>query len=196
MEVDLTAYRALIMDWDGTLVDSQPLNYTAMAAASLCHGHVLDRRWYQVRLGTSGEELLAELGVPEALVPEVLAECGRRIIREVGTLRTYPVVVDLVRQARDKGLRCAVASGGGGAVVRAGLDATGLAPLFDAVVTREAVERGKPAPDLFLEAARVLGVAPERCVVVEDAEEGLAAARAAGMAAVDVRRWVTSAFTP
>jgi HAD superfamily hydrolase (TIGR01509 family) len=60
------------------------------------------------------------------------------------------------------------------------------------VVVREDAERGKPAPDLFLEAARRLDVPPRRCLVVEDAEEGLAAARAAGMDAVDVRPWVTS----
>jgi HAD superfamily hydrolase (TIGR01509 family) len=87
-----------------------------------------------------------------------------------------------------------VASGGGGIVVRAGIDATGLAHLFDTVVTREDADRGKPAPDLFLEAARRLGVPAQRCLVVEDAEEGLAAARAAGMHAVDVRPYVTSGW--
>jgi len=61
-------------------------------------------------------------------------------------------------------------------------------------VTREDADRGKPAPDLFLEAARRLRVAPQRCLVVEDAEEGLAAARAAGMDVVDVRPYVTSSW--
>ncbi|MEV4872808.1 HAD-IA family hydrolase [Streptomyces syringium] len=74
------------------------------------------------------------------------------------------------------------------------LSATGLEGLFDVVVTREDVARGKPAPDLFTEAARRLGVRPARCLVVEDADEGLAAARAAGMDAVDVRPFAVSAW--
>ncbi|MDT0345799.1 HAD family hydrolase [Streptomyces litchfieldiae] len=188
-------YKALIVDWDGTLVDSQPLNLRSLAAALAGHGVTLRKEWYRARLGTSGEELLAELGVPVESVPAILTACGDLIVREVAALPTFPTVVGWVKRARAAGLPRAVASGGGGQVVRTGLQATGLAPLFEAVVTREAVPRGKPAPDLFLAAARQLGVAPERCLAIEDADEGLAAAAAAGMDAVDVRAWVTSRFT-
>ncbi|MFB4193384.1 HAD family hydrolase [Streptomyces carpaticus] len=190
MSVDLTTYEAVIADWDGTCVDSQPLNYRSLAAALQPYGISLRPEWYVQRIGTSGAELLAELGV--AADPRlVLEECGRRIIRELPSLRTFPTVVGWVEAARHAGRPCAIASGGGGIVVRAGLAATRLDVLFDHVVTREAVPRGKPAPDLFLEAARRLGVRPDRCVVIEDAEEGLEAARTAGMHAVDVRPWVS-----
>ncbi|UWM47702.1 HAD family phosphatase [Streptomyces carpaticus] len=193
MSVDLTTYEAVIADWDGTCVDSQPLNYRSLAAALLPYGVSLRRDWYVQRIGTSGAELLAELGVT-ADPGVVLEDCGRRIIRELPSLKTFPTVVGWVTAARQAGRPCAVASGGGGAVVRAGLAATRLDALFDHVVTREAVPRGKPAPDLFLEAARRLGVPPERCVVIEDADEGLEAARAAGMQVVDVRPWVVPAW--
>ncbi|MFQ6196984.1 HAD family hydrolase [Streptomyces sp. NPDC000405] len=191
--MDFTDYEALILDWDGTLVDSQPLNYRCLAETLSLYGIALDREWYRSRLGTSGSDLLAELGVT---VPygEVLARCGELIIGSVRTLRPFPVAVGWVEAARDHGLRCAVASGGGGPVVRAGLEATGLERLFDVVVTREDVARGKPAPDVFMEAARRLGVRPARCLVVEDADEGLEGARAAGMDAVDVRPFVVSAW--
>ncbi|WP_369265893.1 HAD family hydrolase [Streptomyces harbinensis] len=151
MSVDLTTYEAVIADWDGTCVDSQPLNYRSLAAALQPYGISLRREWYVQRIGTSGAELLAELGV--AADPRlVLKECGRRIIRELPSLRTFPTVVGWVEAARHAGRPCAIASGGGGIVVRAGLAATRLDVLFDHVVTREAVPRGKPAPDLFLEA--------------------------------------------
>ncbi|MFI0742766.1 HAD family hydrolase [Streptomyces sp. NPDC021100] len=193
MNLDFSNYAALVMDWDGTVVDSQPLNYRCLAQALSPYGIDLHQRWYRARIGTSGADLLAELGVA-APHEEVLARCGELIISQVGTLRPFPVAVGWVEAARGQGLRCAVASGGGGPVVRAGLAATGLERLFEVVVTREDVARGKPAPDLFVEAARRLGVPPTRCLVVEDADEGLAAARAAGMDAVDVRPFAVSAW--
>jgi len=82
----------------------------------------------------------------------------------------------------------AVASGGTREIVEATLLTTKLLHLFNAVVTIEDVQgRGKPAPDIFLEAARRLHVAPGECTVFEDSDEGLDAARAAGMSATDVR---------
>ncbi|MDT0321902.1 HAD family hydrolase [Streptomyces millisiae] len=190
MPIDLSGYEALIFDFDGTLVDSQPLNHRALATALRKHGVTVAWEWYARRLGTSGLDLLAQLGVPREVAVDVIDVWSELIIQEAATLRTHQTVVRWVKEARRAGLRRAVASGGGGPVVRAGLAATGLASLFDVVVTREAVEKGKPAPDLFLLAAHRLGVSPGRCLVFEDADEGLEAARAAGMDAVDVRPWV------
>jgi beta-phosphoglucomutase-like phosphatase (HAD superfamily) len=147
--------------------------------------------WYRERLGTSVDGLLIELGVSVPL-RDVLDRCRELIIQELPSLKSFSTVVEWLEYARESGLACAVASGGGGAVVRAGIEATGLSRLFDVVVTREDAVLGKPAPDLFLEASRQLRVPPQRCLVVEDAEEGLAAARAAGMDMVDVRPYVRS----
>ncbi len=193
MDLDLNGYEALIMDWDGTLVDSQPLNYRSLAEALRAHAVDLPQDWYRERVGTSVDGLLEELGVSVPLA-DVLDRCGELIIRDLSSLRPFETVVGWVESARARGLACAVASGGGGAVVRAGIAATGLAHLFDTVVTREDAVRGKPAPDLFLEAARRLQVPPQRCLVVEDAKEGLTAAREAGMHAVDVRPYVTCSW--
>ena len=81
----------------------------------------------------------------------------------------------------------AVASGGIRPVVERTLTATGLISLFDTLVTADDVMRGKPAPDIFLLAAERLAVAPADCIVYEDGDPGLEAARRAGMRAVDVR---------
>src|SRR5204862_7694528 len=81
----------------------------------------------------------------------------------------------------------AVVSGGPGVAVRAALTKAGVLDLFDAVVTVDDVARGKPAPDLYLAAVDRLGCGPDDCVAYEDSEEGIAAARAAGIRCIDVR---------
>ncbi len=82
----------------------------------------------------------------------------------------------------------AVGSNGHLENVKATLEATGLLPLFDDVVSADEVEHGKPAPDVYLEAARRIGVAPAECIVFEDTDEGLEAAHRAGMRSRDIRK--------
>jgi beta-phosphoglucomutase len=106
------------------------------------------------------------------------------LIQEMGQEDLYPGVARFLRALRREGVRLGLCSSSGNAALV--LDRLGLTPLFGAVVTVHDVERAKPAPDLFLRAAARLGVAPERCVVFEDAEAGVEAARAAGMAVVGV----------
>jgi HAD superfamily hydrolase (TIGR01509 family) len=95
-------------------------------------------------------------------------------------------VPEVPRALAARGLRLAVASSSGPAVIETTLTALGVRPLFEAIVSGVEVARGKPAPDVFVEAARRLGVAPEACLVVEDSERGVRAARAAGMRCVAV----------
>jgi HAD superfamily hydrolase (TIGR01509 family) len=91
-------------------------------------------------------------------------------------------VVALARQAVARGLKVAVASGGSRKHVQTTLRAIGVETLFPVVVVSEDVSRVKPAPDLFLLAAKKLGVAPASCLVIEDSPRGREAADAAGMA--------------
>ena len=95
-------------------------------------------------------------------------------------------VVEIAR-AHHRRLPMAVASGGTRTVIEKVLVHLGIRELFDAVVTSEDVVHQKPAPDIFLEAARLIGVEPSRCRAFEDTDLGLTAIRAAGMDAVDVR---------
>jgi HAD superfamily hydrolase (TIGR01509 family) len=88
----------------------------------------------------------------------------------------------VLERIRAAGYRLALASSAEPDAVAATVDVLGLGPLLEAVVSGDQVARGKPAPDIFLEAARRLGVAPGRCLVVEDSRNGLLAAKAAGMA--------------
>ena len=97
-----------------------------------------------------------------------------------------PGVPDVPRALAARGLRLAVASSSSPVVIDATLTALGVRPLFQTTVSGVEVTRGKPAPDVFLEAAKRLGAAPDACVVVEDSERGVRAARAAGMRCVAI----------
>ena len=101
-----------------------------------------------------------------------------------------PICMVIAIARREKGRRkLAVASGGWKRVVMQSLEAIHCADLFEIVVGADDVARGKPNPDIFLEAARRMGLTPGECLVFEDAELGFQAAKAAGMALVDVRPW-------
>ncbi|HKS38734.1 MAG TPA: HAD-IA family hydrolase, partial [Verrucomicrobiae bacterium] len=97
------------------------------------------------------------------------------------------VVVRIAREHYGK-IPMAVASGGTKKIITQVLEHLGIVKLFDAIVTSEDVTRQKPAPDIFLEAARRIGVSPKYCRAYEDTDLGLQAIRAAGMEAVDVRK--------
>ncbi|RLU81752.1 hypothetical protein CTZ27_31555 [Streptomyces griseocarneus] len=183
--------RCLIFDWDGTLADTQYANYLAMAEALRRHGVGLDRSWFDERTGLSSAELVEALMEEAAVtgpvpVAEVVRARDAAFLRGCHRIREVPAVADVVR-AYHGTLPVAVASGGARRVIEATIPHVGLREQIDVLVTREDVDRGKPWPDLFLLAARRLGVPPGDCLVYEDSDEGLLAAGAAGMAAIDVR---------
>jgi beta-phosphoglucomutase family hydrolase len=176
-------FDAYIFDCDGTLADTMPLHYKAWCAA--LKEHECD----------FPEALFYELGgVPTERIVEVLNERhGYSMpVHETAMYKdslfvqmipqTMPIrpVVELVQQFH--GVKpLAVASGGKREIVRKILDALGILGKFQAIVTVEDYRHGKPAPDPFLEAARQLGIAPEKCLVFEDTTAGIASARAANM---------------
>ncbi|GAA4586212.1 fructose-1-phosphate/6-phosphogluconate phosphatase [Planotetraspora phitsanulokensis] len=188
-------YSALIFDCDGTLVDSGPAHERAWRQALADSGVELDLDWYRERTGLSADVLLAELeeetGKPidHAVVEAAAVDAFGRMLDLV--LPNEPVVA--VARDNHGQVPLAVASGGSRRAVEVSLRAIGVYPLFDAVVTRDDVSRGKPAPDIYLLAAERLGVCPGDCLVYEDTDEGMAAARAAGMRVIDVRPAPSSA---
>ena len=190
LEIPTGEFAGYIFDLDGTLVDTMPLHYRAWDAAMRKCGLKV----------TLDEELFYSLGgVPTARVAELIAahygltievdevfEHKEALFLELqqDAKLIEPVVTIARRVARTHPV--AVASGGPRVIVRRMLELSGLSVLFrgedwERVVTPEDVVHGKPAPDLFLLAARRMGVRPEACLVFEDAEPGMRAAEAAGM---------------
>ncbi|MEU7988038.1 HAD family phosphatase [Streptosporangium canum] len=182
-------YAALVFDCDGTLVDTTSANETAWRTALADWQVELDPAWYRARAGLSADRLLAELETEtgaELDYPAVRAAALDAYQWLIHTVVPHPQVAAVAEAHRDR-VPMAVASGGARQAVEETLRATGLRPLFDAVVTRDDVRYGKPAPDVYLLAARLLNAAPHTCVAYEDTDEGVAAALAAGMTVIDVR---------
>jgi beta-phosphoglucomutase family hydrolase len=184
--------RGLVFDCDGTIADTMPAHYKAWVRALGEHGHDFP------------EALFYEMaGIPSVKIIEILNEKhGYRLpVQETADIKeSYFVemiphitpiepVVKFVHDYAGK-LPLAVATGGTRAICTKTLASLNLLQHFQAIVTADDVAHGKPAPDIFLEAARRLHVPAEQCAAFEDAELGLASARAAGMHVIDIRKMV------
>jgi HAD superfamily hydrolase (TIGR01509 family) len=190
---DSAGYDALIFDWDGTLVDSRQVCFDGLARALADVGVVLDPRWYWPREAIASPDMLVlwerEFGSLPEPIDEIIVRCRTYVMAAAPQLVVIEEYALIARAARARGQRVAIGSNSSTNTVAAGLTATGLDVVFDTVVTWSdvAAGRGKPAPDIFLLAAQRLGVRPERCLVYEDADAGVAAALAAGMNVYNVR---------
>jgi beta-phosphoglucomutase-like phosphatase (HAD superfamily) len=172
----------LIVDYDGTFADTEPVRQTALARALALHGSQLDPAWYRARTGLSIGDLLGQLPDASHLDHDAIIAASRsQLLGCLDHIKPVPSVLHLVRLAVEHGIPCAIASGTSGALVRPGLDRLGHTGLFAAVVVREDVAQGKPAPDLFLAAADRIRVPAARCLAVDDAPQGVEAAQRAGM---------------
>lgn len=192
MKLDIPAgeFAGYIFDLDGTLIDTMPLHYRAWDAA-------MRKAGLAVKLD---EDLFYSLGgVPTVRVAELIGQHygmkidSQKVFHEKEALfvelqadaRLIQPVAEFARQAA-RTHPMAIASGGTRDIVNRSLELAGITSLFRAVVTADDVVHGKPAPDMFLLAARLLGIEPARCLVFEDAEPGIKAALAAGMQVVRV----------
>lgn len=184
---------AVVFDMDGVLVDSEPLHLAMTQVVLEPYGRVLDEDFYWPRVGMDEvdffADVVAHLGL-DASPAELAARRQERYVEELVAAPLPPMrgVLECLLRLGADGYRLAVASSATRRQVDIVVDKLGLRRAFAATVSVDDVARGKPAPDLFLEAARRLDVDPARCFVVEDAVHGVEAARAAGMTAVAVPR--------
>lgn len=183
--------RAVIFDMDGVLTDSEPLINAAAIAMFKEKGLVVQPEDFLPFVGTGEERYVG--GVAEKYGFPMDAFQAKHRTYEIyldlvpTQLEAFPGVHELISACRASGLLVAVASSADEIKVAANLRKIGLPfESWDAVVTGEAVKKKKPAPDIFLIAAERLKVSPGACVVVEDAVNGIQAARAAGMRSIAV----------
>ena len=191
--------RAIIFDFDGTIVDSEAADVAVWRESYAEVGLAFPlERWVDligraVPEGGGFFDAYAELEQRTGQARSSLRERRhRRILEIVHAGPTRPGVMRLVEQAGDEGLALAVASSATLDWVQQHLDARGLTPRFAAVVTADQVGfRGKPEPDVFLEALRRLDVRAAEAIAIEDSPHGVAAARAAGLYTVLVPNDIT-----
>jgi HAD superfamily hydrolase (TIGR01509 family) len=181
--------KGLIFDCDGTLVDSMPLHMKAWEHVIRSQGGPWDYDFFFSSKGTPEKKIVAMFNERfcRTLDPGETVKIKHEYFwAHLEELKPIPHVVEIVRKYAGV-LPMAVASGGTRKNVDLQLEIIQLKQFFDVVLSADDDVKPKPAPDIFLEAARRLGVEPKFCQVFEDGDFGLEAARAAGMFPTDVR---------
>jgi beta-phosphoglucomutase len=182
---------AVIFDMDGVIVDNCPYHFKAWKRFARNHGLTFDEASFKDRLfGRTNRIILEGLfgnPLPDGLAAS-LADEKEALYRKLyaGHVRPAPGLEALLESLRTHGAGIAVATAAPRINLDFALEGTGLGPCFDALVDVGMVPRGKPAPDLYLKAAELLGRRPETCAAVEDSYPGIASALAAGMKVVGV----------
>ena len=184
--------KALLFDCDGTLVDTMPIHIEAWQAVLADQGVDLPKQFIDRHAGRPTESIVQHINVEFGvdLVPKTIAaEKQARFLARIDEVRPVEVVIATARQHHAR-LAMAVVSGSVRKVVMASLNTIQAADLFSVIVTADDPVAAKPSPDVYLEAARRLGVPPQKCHVFEDGDTGITAAREAGMTWTDVRELV------
>jgi beta-phosphoglucomutase len=183
--------RAVLWDVDGTLIDSADHHYTAWVETMAELGRPLSREEFAGTFGQRNDEILRRYIGPQVTAEEIRyignakEERYRACVHRAG-IEPLPGVRDWLSRLHAAGWRQAIASSGPRLNSETILAVLGLGDTFDIIVGAEDVAHGKPNPEVFLTAAARLGIAPDRCVVVEDAPTGIEAARRGGMRSVGV----------
>jgi beta-phosphoglucomutase len=189
---DTMAFEAVLFDMDGVLVDSEAfIAQAAMAMLAERYGIVATREDFLPFVGTGENRFIGGVAEKHGVSIDIEPDKARtydlyhELIR--GRLKALPGAVAFVRECRARGLKTAIATSADRLKLEASLHEIGLSDAdFDALVDGLQVERKKPFPDIYLEAARRLGVQPDRCLVVEDAVSGVRAAVSAGCACLGI----------
>ena len=197
LNIPADEFAAYIFDCDGTLADTMPLHYRAWLAAVEPLGAEFPEDLFYSIGGMPARAVVEMLNGRQGLAmpPEQTAEHKEALFSEfIPGVQPIAAVVEFMASVSGR-YPLAVASGGLKPLVLATLEALGIRQHFQVVVTSEDVKHGKPAPDTYLEAARLLKVDPSRCLVFEDTPLGIASATAAGMQSVLVPSGPVVAFT-
>jgi len=184
--------KGIIFDCDGTLADTMPLHWRAWQVITARHRLNFGEDRFYALGGVPSRDILKMLSQEQGLTLDHLAvarEKEMEYLPLIGQVEPLHTVVEIAREHHGK-IPLAVASGGTRKVIELVLTHLGIRGLFDAIVTSEDVTNQKPAPDIFLEAARRIDVPPEFCRAYEDTDLGMQSIKAAGMEAVDVRKLV------
>ena len=181
--------KAVIFDMDGVLIDSQPYHFKADIDTMAEYGVVKDQKFYEKFAGTLTSDrmrILKDLFKLDIPVEEMVKKREDMILEIMAREDIKPVsgIPEFLKSIKNRGLKTAVASSSGYDLIGLILSRLGISEYFDSITSGNDVKRGKPSPDIFLLAAERIGAEPSECLVVEDSENGVRAAKAAGMTAL------------
>jgi len=188
---------AVVFDFDGIIMDSETPEYESHRRVFEQYGATLTTAEWCDQIGiwndAQDERWFRELcrRCSHALDSGAFLAEKRRIFDEVAPREPMRGVRELVNALTEAGIPAAIASSSSAWWIRSAIERIGMGGKFAAVATGDDVERRKPAPDVYLEASRRVGVDPADAVAIEDSAPGIAAARAAGMATVAIPHWLT-----
>ena len=190
-----SAIQAIIFDMDGLMINSESLHQEAWQVMLRRFGYEIDEALFArlVGLRISEDAVLLREHFHLPVMAEALAHQRNDLFLASlpGRVKPMPGLGELITEIGRRGLRCALATSGERRYVEAVRRELNLDGVFDAIAVAEDVERSKPAPDVYLLAARRLGLQPAQCLVLEDAPNGVAAAKVAGMRCVAVPNEMT-----
>ena len=181
-------FKAYLFDCDGTIVDSMPLHYVAWKRALDAHGCPFPEEQFYAMGGLPVETVIEQLNQQHGLT---MAPYETSVIKEgyytemIDDLKAVPGVVEHIHEHHGR-IPFAVVSGSTRESVETSLNALGILDKFDTLVCAGDYSKGKPDPEPFLLAAKRLGIDPKDCLVFEDAQPGIEAAKAAGMQSVRI----------
>ena len=180
---------ALIFDCDGTLADTMPLHFIAWQNVLTRYGFAFDEDLFYSLGGQPTDRIIDQLSQEQNISVDVMSvshEKENAFLELIDQMEPITPIVDVAKQFHGK-MPMGVGSGGQRDVVKQILQTLSIDGLFDCVVGSEDTRLHKPEPDVFLEVASRLKVEPSKCLVYEDADLGVEAARRAGMQCFDVR---------
>lgn len=178
--------KAFIFDMDGVIIDSEPLHYEVDIEIMKYFGHEIQHEYLDQYVGMTNPEMWKHIREDFQMIQSVEEIIERQLARKISALRALEIepiegIRQLIADIKSKGLLVGIASSSPRVFIEEVVSKFGIADQFDCIVSGEEVPAGKPAPDVYLEAAKELGVHPADCLVLEDSRNGIIAAKAAGM---------------
>ncbi|QJD82640.1 HAD family hydrolase [Cohnella herbarum] len=179
-------FKAFIFDMDGVIIDSEPIHFEVDILTMRHYRTEISKEQLERFVGMTNPEMWTILIEEYKLSQSVAEIIDYQLSTKIKILKESPIapidgIVDLLRELKQLNVPIGLASSSPRLFIAEVLSKFQIEHYFSSIVSGEEVENGKPAPDVFLEAAKLLGVSPSDCVVIEDSRNGIRAAKAAGM---------------
>lgn len=178
--------KAVIFDMDGVIIDSEPIHFEVDIQTMKDFGCSISKEELNKYVGTTNEYMFTDIKNKYKLdksVEEIInyrCELAKRKVIE-SDLAPIEGIIDLLKNLKEKNIPAAIASSSPRDFIEVVVSKFELEDYFSCILSGEEVENGKPAPDIYVETAKKLGIVPEECIVIEDSKNGVMAAKEAGM---------------
>ncbi|WP_281614003.1 beta-phosphoglucomutase family hydrolase [Flammeovirga sp. SubArs3] len=185
--------QALIFDMDGTVADTMPIHYKAWRATLDTVGYDFSEKEFYELAGVTSEGILKKISKENNIemdIPALVKLKDEEYLKRIGdNVKPVEPIFNIAKEYYGK-MPMAIGTGNNDEVIEHTLTGIGAYHMFDVKVGADQVENGKPDPETFLQCAIMMRVEPRYCLVFEDGDPGIEAARAAGMKVIDVRKYI------